>query len=529
MENYLENHTVLNDIDNSFTDNSVDSLSLCLTITDPEVMAAISDYSGVARSEFVSTCLKIGVLSLRSAKGVIDGEAVRNASDHLLNQLDDRLNGYRNTLEDRINSTLKHYFDPSSGLFQVRVENLTKEDGELSQIVQTEVKALRQTLDQTMDRFLGENSSFLALLEPSESNRLLASIHQTVNLVTQSESKAIVAQFSLDDPNSALSRLVRELTENHGSVTNALRNQIGEVVLEFSLDNPNGALSRLVGRVESAHRTISEEFSLDNDLSALSRMRKGIQGQLDALNNSQNEFHREVLGLISAMNSRKEAQSKSTIHGTLFEEAVGEQLHLLCAPAGEIMSPCGNTTGVVRNSKVGDYVVILPPDSVAAGARIVVEAKESTAYTMASTLEEAQEARRNRDASICLFVHSAKTAPKGLEPLSKIGEDIVVVWDSDDRSTDVIFRAGYMLAKALSVRSALLSKSDTASFQKIDKAIEAIRKQLGGFVELKTTSETIQNSATKILKRVEIMSIDLERQIDILFEQFVNIKGANNT
>jgi CMP-N-acetylneuraminic acid synthetase len=116
-----------------------------------------------------------------------------------------------------------------------------------------------------------------------------------------------------------------------------------------------------------------------------------------------------------------------------------------------------------------------------------------------------------------------------LEFASKIGEDIVVVWDSDDRSTDVIFRAGYMLAKALSVRSALLSKSDTASFQKIDKAIEAIRKQLGGFVELKTTSETIQNGATKILKRVEIMSIDLERQIDILFEQFVNIKGANNT
>jgi septation ring formation regulator EzrA len=128
-----------------------------------------------------------------------------------------------------------------------------------------------------------------------------------------------------------------------------------------------------------------------------------------------------------------------------------------------------------------------------------------------------------------LFVHSAKTAPKGLEPLSKIGEDIVVIWDSEDSSTDVIFRAGYMLAKALSVRSALLTKSDTASFQKIDKAIEAIRKQLGGFVELKTTSETIQNGATKILKRVEIMSIDLERQIDILYEQFINIKGTNNS
>lgn len=497
-----------------------------LAITDPEVLAAVGEYSGPQRSEFVSTCVKIGVLSLRAAKGVMDGDAIRSAGDHLLNQLTERLSAYRTNLEENVTGTLKHYFDPASGLFPVRVESLVKADGELARVIHDRVNTAQQGLEKTLERFLGENSAFLSLLSPTEGNRLLAAMRDVVTEVSVAEKVAIVSQFSLDDPQSALSRLVRELTTNHGELSKALQTQVSTVIAEFSLDRPDSALSRLVGRVEEAQKSISREMSLDTPDSALTRLRKELHDQLDVIGKSQALFQQEVVGMLSSLTARKEAEARSTTHGAVFEEAVGDRLRSFGVPAGDLIEGCGSTTGVVRNSKIGDYLVHLPPDSAAAGARIVVEAKESAAYTPKSTLDEADEARRNRSAGVCLFVHSSKTAPKGLEPLGRYGNDIVVVWDADDPASDMILKAGYLTAKAISMRTAQRSDAEAASFQKIDKAIEGIRKTIGGFDELKTTSETIQNGTVKILERVRIMRAETERQIQILSDQVCGLKDV---
>jgi hypothetical protein len=121
-------------------------------------------------------------------------------------------------------------------------------------------------------------------------------------------------------------------------------------------------------------------------------------------------------------------------------------------------------------------------------------------------------------------VHSAATAPAGLEPLSKYGNDVIIIWNPQDPATDVVFQAGYLTAKALSLRAAQRSRQEAASFVKIDKAIEALRKQLAGFDEMNTTSETIRNGALKMLDRVRIMKSDIERQMQILSEQIAAVK-----
>jgi hypothetical protein len=498
-----------------------------LAITDPEVLAAVGEYpNGPLRMEFVSNCIKVGVLSLRAAKGVVDGGEIRAAGDHLIASISERLTGYRTLLEENLANSLSHYFDPANGLFSNRVENLVKDDGELVRVINGQISTVQQGLAATMERFVGENSAFLSLLDPSESNRLLAAMRQTVSGVMDAEKAVILGQFSLDNPDSALARLVRELTTSHGNLTTALGSQLNDVMKEFSLDKSDSALSRLVGRVEAAQNSISREFSLDNEGSALRRLRDEVHIQLNTLAQAQSSFHSEVVGLLSAMNARKEAEAKSTTHGAVFEEAVGSMLRMLGVPAGDIVEDCGTTTGLIRNSKVGDHVVTLPPESAAAGARIVVEAKESSSYNLRSTLEEADEARRNRGAGICLFVHSSRTAPAGLEPMAKYGSDVVVVWNPEDPNTDVVFKAGYLTAKALSIRAAQRSGEEAASFQKIDKAIEAVRKQLEGFDSLKTAGETIQNSAVKVIDRVRIMRTDLERQMEILSDQIGSLKDA---
>jgi hypothetical protein len=318
---------------------------------------------------------------------------------------------------------------------------------------------------------------------------------------------------------------VRDLTTTHGSLTDALATKMETMVGEFSLDRPDSALSRLVGRVEAAQKDITREFSLDNAESALSRLRNEVQAQLAGLGEAQTAFQQQVVGLLSSMAARKEAESRSTTHGAVFEEEVGRELRAVAGPAGDIVEDCGTTPGQIPRSKVGDFVVTLSPDSAAPGARIVVEAKESGSYTLKDTLDEADVARRNRDAGVCLFVHSTETAPAGLEPLARFGADIVIVWDRGDASTDVVLRAGYLAAKALSLRAAQRSRSEALSFQKLDKAIEVIRKQLEGFGEIKTSSETVGSAAKKILDRARIMSEELEKQVAVLAEQIAAVKA----
>lgn len=69
-------------------------------------------------------------------------------------------------------------------------------------------------------------------------------------------------------------------------------------------------------------------------------------------------------------------------------------------------------------------------------AKVVVEAKEDASYDLAAALAEMETARQNQEAESGLFVFSKKTAPAGLEPLARYGNDVVVVWDADDIMTD---------------------------------------------------------------------------------------------
>src|SRR5437879_9288912 len=84
-----------------------------------------------------------------------------------------------------------------------------------------------------------------------------------------------------------------------------------------------------------------------------------------------------------------------------------------------------------NNCKKGDLVVELGSDCVAAGERFVVEAKEDESYKLGDARAEIEIARKNREASVGLFVFSKKTCPDGLETLFRDGNDVFVVWDAD--------------------------------------------------------------------------------------------------
>ena len=502
-------------------------VDLHLVITDPETAIELGKRSaGEERHVFALAALRVGVLAIAQAQGRIDADAIRHETDRLVESLDTRLAQHSQEVGMRLAATLKEYFDPGSGRFTERVEQLIRQDGELEQLLRRQVGLGDSELARTLTAHVGDASPLLRLLEPSESGGFLGAISTALDEALATQRTAILREFSLDDETSALSRLVRQVRDGHRELTEDIEGTIAKIVGEFSLDDEGSALSRLVERVERAQRQISAELSLDSDDSALARIRRELLGVIESQREASTRFQEKVTAELAALTARREESRRSTTHGHDFEAAVVAEIEHESQLAGDLAMRAGSTAGLIRKCRVGDAVVTLGPDSAAGGAKIVVEAKENAAYTLPMALEELEVARRNRDAAVGLFVFSRRTAPEGLRPLARYGDDVVVVWDPEAPATDPLLAAALSVARALCVRTTRASAERTADLDAILSAIREVERQAAGLDEIARLTDTIRNNGDKILRRARVMKDGLAVQIETLDEAVASLQTA---
>lgn len=513
------------EVDQVMEGSAVEPIYMHLSITDPEVAASVGAYpAGNQRKEYVDLCLKVGVMAVRAAKGEVDGEAIKRSGEALLLQIGERLEAFRESMGGQVASVLGQYFDPTSGAFNTRVRALVEDNGELERVVRAPLQQEGERLKGTIEALIGPDGRLTRLLGAGEDNEFIRDLRGQVQQLLEAQQSRVTQQFSLDDETSALSRLVRELKAGHGDLSEALSKRVGEVTAEFSLDRQDSALSRLVRTITASQEAISSEFSLDKQGSALSRLQQEVIARITEGQKEQREFQTQVFGMLAEMRGKKEAEKASTTHGAEFEGRVGEKLKVLADAAGDVLEDCGTTTGLIRASKVGDFMLTLSPDSAAAGAKIVIEAKEAKNYTLKMTIDECDEARRNRGADVAVFVHSKATADSKMGVLRRHGNDIIVVWDAEDENSDVALKAAIELAKGLSLRKAANNTEEKASYALIDKALETMRKQLEGLEELKTIAQTQEAGAVRMQNRVRIMSEGTAKALDVIVTQFGKVR-----
>jgi hypothetical protein len=496
-------------------------LELTLRIEDPEVVEALTEApDGRARHDLAVQALRIGVLALSQARGRIDADAVRREGDRVVAQLAAQLREH----DGSVARHLKEYFDPKSGRLAERLERLVAKDGELESVMRGQVGRGDSELARALAEKIGAESPLMKALSPAEASGVVASLRETVARALEEHRTRITREFSLDDPASALSRFADLLKARHGELGKSVEEAVGRVVGEFSLDDEDSALSRLVRQVEQAQQRITSEFTLDAKSSALARIRSELLGVLEAQRQANDAFQTEVKTALAAMAARKAEAARNPAHGVDFEAEVGRVLERL---AGQDVLTCtGRLVGLVKNRVVGDFVLELGPDAAAAGSRIVFEAKEKADYRLDTAREELDLARKNRDAEVGVFVFSRRTAPEGLPPFTRHGNDIFIVWDASDAATDVYLEAAVSVARALCTRAATHREQSEADFEGIDRAVRSVEKLSGGLDEIQTSSTTIQSGAEKILNRVRLMRAELARQVSQLDELVGDLKSS---
>ncbi len=491
-----------------------EELEVRLLVRDPDLVGAMKTHEpGRPREEFALTALRIGILAIEQAQGQIDAGVVRSEGERLLVELGSALKAHQHSVDQSLGSTLKEYFDPTSGRLQERIERLLKDGGELESIIRKHVDGDGSTLGDTLETYLGEEGSLNRALDPEDADGALGQLKTTVEQVVQGHRDGLVREFSLDNSDGALVRLLKELEDKTEKTRAALAEQVESVVGEFSLDDDNSALSRLVSRVDQAHNKISAEFSLDESGSALARMKKSLEVLFEDQDKKNNTFQSEVRESLATLNARREERDRSTRHGEEFETELAMFLEERAIASGDLVERTGATTGNINHCKKGDCVVELGPDHRAAGSRIVVEAKQDQSYTMRRAAAEIEEARKNRAAGVGLFVFSSRTAPAELDCLTRLGEDIFVVWNSEDVATDSTLHAALELARGLVAAGSGDPELDLDRGE-IEKAASRIEAALSDLDAIQTSANTVRSGGDKILGRVDKLKKKIEREIE---------------
>jgi hypothetical protein len=482
------------------------TLVLTLEVTDPEVLVELRRHVEQGeREQHALAALRVGFLALRAASGQIDAASIREAGHELIAQVRELLSARATETSERVASALTQYLDPQSGVLPQRLQALVREDGELERLLRAHVGADDSMLARSLATHLGEGSPIFKLLSPTDATGLRAQLTKTLEDALADQRRHILREFSLDHKDSALARLFGE----------------------FSLDDDKSALSRLSKMMAATSEQIGKNFTLDDDGSALARLKRELLGTIDQIAKNNGEFHAQVREALARLDTRKKSDALTTRHGVAFEERLGALLSEEAQRLGDLHEATGDTTGCIKQCKKGDHVIELGADSAAAHARIVWEAKEKQGYSLRAALEEIDEARRNRQAQVGVFVFSRKAVPEGLEMLHRYGNDVVVVWDADDPAGDLTMRAAYSLARALVVREHRTDRESQATIAEIELAARGVERQIGHLSEVRKWAETIKGHGEKIVERSARMMDELRHDVARLDAQVAQMRTTD--
>ena len=502
------------------------SMLLELTVTDAEVIAELYQRpEGRDRDDYALSALRLGVLALKQARGQVDAQALKREGELLLKDVTRALTEHRTHLDGTLSSSLKEYFDPKSGRLNERIESLLKRDGELETLLARKITAADSEMCRALAMHIGEGSPIFRLLSPKESEGILAALRHCVDDQLRQQRDAVLKEFSLDNTESALSRLVGQLRTSNGELHDNLKLKIGELLKQFSFDDEQSALSRMAKTVGA----ISTHLTLDDEKSALSRLKRELFAALEEQSNKAREFQNDVRATLERIEVRKKERAASTTHGKDFELELYDIVLAEAQRLGDIASFCGNTPGRISGCKTGDVLVELGPDSQAAGARVTVEAKEKKKYTLPEARLEIEKGRNNRDADAGLFVFSKKTSPDGIEPVTRYGQDVFVYWDNEDANTDIFLKLGLSVARALCIQKVVKREHQAADFEEMDKALLEINKQILELDKIRGWANTIKNNSEEILDRLRISSDKLKKQITTLTDRLADLKQSAAT
>ncbi len=204
--------------------------------------------------------------------------------------------------------------------------------------------------------------------------------------------------------------------------------------------------------------------------------------------------------------AKEEIIEKTALKGGKFEDIILEQIEDFCSEYEDKIAYCRENLG--RTDKTGDIYIDIDGDE---NKRIIIECKDSSAYSYKKTLDEINDAITNRSAKFGIFLFKFQSQiPSALTPMKMTSNYIVTSFEN----FGLYF--AYRVARLFVERRT--ESKQTIPIDKIQKEIENLKEKLLSFSNIQTKLTQITNASDYIRENIDRLKKDVEGGLNTIRE-----------
>lgn len=474
-----------------------------------EALAVFAPLTEAQRSGLVSDAWTIGLRALMNAYKQAEEARLGDIGKTLKEDLDKQLAAYIERQQTTFVQVLAKYFDPRDGQVVARLEGFLRDGGELASVMDRFLSPERGQLAQTLARELGENSTLLKRLSPTDSQGVIFLLETKLREVLAENQSAVTRALDPIAEDGAVARFLRALRQELEKADDDRSKQLALATKALDANDESSLLSRLIRETTVAKNAFVTAMNpelptspmavLKNTLSTLLQQHtKSQEESMLALHERQAKFEKDVREALVRLEERKRGEEKSTRGGFAYEDAVLRFVQRAVQGAPIEASTTANTVGTKPNCKKGDQVLRFTAESAYAGGTLVVEAKRDSSYSVRAALEELEIARGNRAASAGVFVMAKSHAPAAFPTMARYGNDVLVTWDDEDDQTDPYLHAAILIG--LSLASRQRRPDDDGDIRALADVEQRVLKEIERLEKMRKAAESIRDHAEKLLE-----------------------------
>lgn len=199
---------------------------------------------------------------------------------------------------------------------------------------------------------------------------------------------------------------------------------------------------------------------------------------------------------------KEEMMEKTTLKGGKFEDVVIESVEKFCSTYEDEVTFVGDKLG--KTNKIGDINIDIDGDD---EKRITIECKNSSAYSHKKTVDEINDAIKNRSAKFGIFVFKSQSQiPSALQPMKITNNYIVTSFDGF--GLYFAFRVARLF-----VERSTETKQKTIPIDKIQKEIEELKRKILVFNNIQSKLTQIDNASSYIRDNMDRLKQDIEESL----------------
>jgi hypothetical protein len=486
--------------------SSSDEVAIDLRDRRPDSLALFGELADAAREQLAHDAWAIGLRALANAHSAAQEANLKDIGAALINDIDRQLKLHVEQQQQTIGAVLTRYFDPNDGQVTQRLAAFVDDHGVLARQLEKYLGPQTGVLAQELAKQVGETSPLFKKLSPTDSTGLVKILEGHLrNVMEQGHAELVRALDPLAE-GGAVARFLKSLRDEIKGADEDRQKQLAAALAALNANDEQSLLSRLVRETERSRHAVLMAVNPDDPQSPLALLKSSLSKLFQeqsttqlALVKRQEErqvqFEKEVREALARIETKRTQELKTTRGGFVFEDAVLAFVCKATEAAPCVFEATGTTAGVGR-SKKGDAVIRFTDESAFAGATVVFEAKRVENYSVQKALDELDAARKNRNAAAGVFVMARTHASDAFPRFARYGNNVLVVWDEQDPSSDPYLHAAILLGVGLVTRTK--TTADAGDIQALNDVESRIEAELTRLSKMQKHCETIRKNADDI-------------------------------